>query len=190
MLFLSISVIFFATERMNILSRIFDGIYARTSKNLFFIALHCGATNAQKISMSIRRQPSSSTQQRNKMQCSNDGECDINQLRPHRESLTWSADNEINAHVQAYGFGSFANHLVKSCKWNNNIILERSLAWEFVCNFLCASYYIRINLTNQRKSTFRYIFLFIWKLISFKKWNLFERDLSLRSENNRTCFDI
>lgn len=132
-------------ERADIPSRIFNDIYARTSKNLFFIALHCGAANAQKISMSIRRQPSSGTQQRNKMQGSNDGECDINQLRPHRESLTWSADNEINAHVQAHGFGSFANHLVKSCKWNNNIILERSLAWEFVYNFLCVNYHIQIN---------------------------------------------
>lgn len=138
--------LFFVTERTNIPSQIFNGIYARTSKNLFFIALHCGATNAQKISMSIRRQPSSGTQQRNKMQGSNDGERDINQLRPHRKSLTWSADNEINAHVQAHGFGSFANHLVKSCEWNNNIILGRSLAWEFVRNFLCTNYHTGNNL--------------------------------------------
>lgn len=141
---------FFVTERADMPSRIFNDIYARTSKNLFFIALHCGATNAQKISMSIRRQPSSSTQQRNKMQDSNDGE-HINQLRPHRESLTWSADNEINAHIQPHGFGSFANHL-KSCEWNNNIILKRSLAWEFVCNiFYTLNYHTGNNLLDQSR---------------------------------------
>lgn len=59
------------------LLQIFSGIYARTSKNLFFV-VHCGMTNTQKISAGIRRQPSLGTQQRNKMQGSNDGECDIN----------------------------------------------------------------------------------------------------------------
>lgn len=82
-------------ERAGIPSRIFNGIYARTSENLFFIALHCGTTNAQKISMSICQQPSFGTQQRNKMQGLDDREHDINQLRPHRKSLTRCADNEI-----------------------------------------------------------------------------------------------
>lgn len=71
---------FFVTERKRgreILLRIFSSIYARTSENLFFI-VHCGMTNTQKISAGIRRQPSLGTQQRNKMQGSNDGECDIN----------------------------------------------------------------------------------------------------------------
>lgn len=54
----------------------------------FFMILHCNTTNTQKIFTGIRQQPSLGTQQRNKMQGTNDGECDINQLRPHRESLT------------------------------------------------------------------------------------------------------
>lgn len=46
-------------EGISVLSQIFSDIYAWTSENLFFIALRCGAANAQKISTSIRRQPSS-----------------------------------------------------------------------------------------------------------------------------------
>lgn len=64
-------------EKEKTLSQIFSGIYARTSENPFFI-VHCGMTNTQKISAGIRRQPSLGTQQRNKMQGSNDGECDTN----------------------------------------------------------------------------------------------------------------
>lgn len=46
-------------EGISVSSQIFSDIYAWTSENLFFIALRCGAANAQKISTSIRRQPSS-----------------------------------------------------------------------------------------------------------------------------------